>query len=211
MCRVYTLHSLYYATLRGKTRMDNQTLLIVFVGLTGAAVLLQACVLLGIFLSLRKAAKSVTDVTDDLKGTVIPLVHTSRNLMERISPQVLTISTGLAELIELIQKESSGAKASVSEIKASVTEIQASVHDIVERVSRQTARLDSMLTVGLDTVERAATTLETSVAAPVRQANGIIAAIKATIETYRTWPRSRPVSSPPVQPVYPDPDRDVIS
>ena len=191
--------------------MDTQTLLIIFVGLTGVAVLLQACVLLGIFIALRKTAKSVTDVTDDLKGTVIPLVHTSRNLVERISPQILTISNGLAELIELVHKESGGAKASVSEIKASVTEIQASVHDIVERVGRQTARLDYMLTVGLDTVERAAATLETNVAAPVRQANGIIAAIKATIETYRTWPRSRSASAPPVQPIYPDPDRDVIS
>ena len=196
--------------------MDNQTLLIVFVGLTGVAVLLQACVLLGIFLSLRKAAKSVTDVTDDLKGTVIPLIHTSRNLMERISPQVLTISNGLSELIEVVHKESGGAKVSIAEIKASVTEMKESVHDIVERVGRQTARLDSMLTVGLDTVERAATTLETNVAAPVRQANGIIAAIKATIDTYRTWPRTRPASVPPVQPVYPnstypDPDRDVIS
>lgn len=188
--------------------MDTQTLLIVFVGLTGMAVLLQACVLLGIFLSLRKAAKSVTDVTDDLKGTVIPLVHTSRNLMERISPQVLTISTGLAELIELVHKESSGAKTSVSEIRASVSEI-------VQRVSRQTARLDAMLTVGLDAVERTAGALETSVAAPVRQANGIVAAIKATIDTYRSWPRSRPASVPSAQPVYsnpvyPDPDRDII-
>ena len=177
--------------------MDTQTLLIVFVGLTGAAVLLQACVLLGIFIALRKTAKSVTEVTDDLKATIIPLVHTSRNLMERISPQVLTISSGLAELTELVHKQSGDVKVSVSEI--------------MERISRQTARLDAMLTVGLDNVERAAATLETSVAAPVRQANGIIAAIKATIETYRTWPRPRPASVSPVQPVYPDPDRDVIS
>ena len=72
-----------------------------------------------------------------------------------------------------------------------------------------------MLTVGLDAVERTAGALETSVAAPVRQANGIVAAIKATIDTYRSWPRSRPASVPSAQPVYPnpvypDPDRDII-
>jgi hypothetical protein len=82
------------------------------------------------------------------------------------------------------------------------------------RVSRQTARLDSMLTVGLDKVERTAGVLETAVAVPVRQANGIFAAVKAIVETYRsTVPPHRPVH--PVHPVYADPihdpDRDLLA
>jgi uncharacterized protein YoxC len=179
---------------------NTQTILIVFVALTGVAVLMQACVLLGIFLSLKKTAKAVENVTGDLKATVIPFVHTTRELMERISPQITTISAGLAELTELVHKESKGVSVSFSEIMA--------------RVSRQTARLDSMLTVGLDKVERTAGVLETAVAVPVRQANGIFAAVKAIVETYRsTVPPHRPVH--PVHPVYADPihdpDRDLLA
>jgi hypothetical protein len=151
---------------------NTQTILIVFVALTGVAVLLQAFVLLGIYLSLKKTAKSVSDVAEDFKATVLPLVHSTRDLMERLSPQIVTVSAGLAEVTEILHRETKGVRISASEI--------------MERVSRQTKRLDSMLTAGLDTVEHTAEVLETVVSKPVRQANGVLAAIKAIVETYRS-------------------------
>lgn len=165
---------------------NTQTILIVFVALTGVAVLLQAFVLLAIYLSLKKTAKSVSDVSEDFKTTVLPLVHSTRELMERLSPQIVTVSEGLADLTEILHKETKGVRVSLSEI--------------MERVSRQTKRLDGMLTTGLDTVEKTAEVIETAVAKPVRQANGVFAAIKAIIETYRA-------PLPPRQPTY-DPEND---
>jgi uncharacterized protein YoxC len=171
---------------------NTQTILTIFVALTGVAVLLQACVLFAIYVSLRKTAQSVQQATEDLKATVVPMVHSTRELMERITPQVVTISAGLSELTEVLHKESKGVRISVADVRSSVAEI-------VERVNRQTARLDAMVTSGLNTVEKAGSILETAVAVPVRQANGILAAVKAVIETYR--------STPPRQSVrYPDPE-----
>jgi hypothetical protein len=166
---------------------NTQTILIVFVAFTGAAVLLQACVLFAIFISLRKTAKAVLDATEDMKATVVPMVHSTRDLLERLTPQIITVTTGLSELTETFRKETAGVSFSVSEIMG--------------RVSRQTQRLDSMLTTGLNSVERAGEVLESAVAMPVRQVNGILAAFKAMIETYRS-----PV--PPRKPPYPDPDQD---
>jgi phage-related minor tail protein len=168
----------------------NNTLLIVFVALTGVAVLLQACVLLGIYIALRKTAHAVTEASSDVKATVIPMVHSTRELLERISPQIMTISSGLAELTELVHKETKGARISVSEI--------------TERVNAQVKRIDGMLTVALDTVEKTAGAIEHSVAAPVRQVNGVVAAFKAIVDTYRSSaPRS---NRNPI----PDPDRDIV-
>jgi methyl-accepting chemotaxis protein len=183
----------------------TETLLTIFVGLTGVAVLLQACVLLGIYIALKKAAnsiKAVTEVADDLKGTVVPLVHTTRELLERITPQIMTISTGLAELTDLVHRQGKGVSTSAAEI--------------MERVNRQTARLDAMLTNGLDKVEETAAAVETVVAKPVRQVNGIIAGIRAAVERYVSDTRSHPSSRRRV--VYPnadsdfglDPDADII-
>jgi uncharacterized protein YoxC len=166
---------------------NTQTILIVFVAFTGAAVLLQACVLFAIFMSLRKTAKAVLDATEDMKATVVPMVHSTQDLLERLTPQIITVTTGLAELTETFRKETAGVSFSVSEIMG--------------RVSRQTQRLDSMLTVGLNSVERASQVLESAVATPVRQANGILAAFKAVIETYRS-------TVPPRRTPYPDPDQD---
>jgi methyl-accepting chemotaxis protein len=151
---------------------NTETLLIVFVALTGLAILLQACILLAMFLSLRKTAKCLMDVTTDLKATIFPMVHSTRNLVERITPQVLTISSGLADLTETVNKHSSGFSESASEI--------------MTRIHEQIKRLDLLLTRTLNTVEKASSIVEHTVAAPVRQANGVVAAIKAVVGTYRS-------------------------
>ncbi|WP_263353963.1 hypothetical protein [Acidicapsa acidisoli] len=152
--------------------MNTETILIVFVAFTGVAVLLQACVLFAIFISLRKTAQSAAQTAEDLKATVLPMVHSTRELVERISPQIITVSADLAELTASLKKETRGVSFSAAEI--------------MQRVSRQTERLDEMLTNGLNAVDRAGAVVEATVAAPVRQVNGVLAAIKAVIETYRS-------------------------
>jgi hypothetical protein len=158
--------------------LNTETILIVFVALTGASVLLQACILFAIFLSLRKTAKSVLEVTEDLKATVVPMVHSTRELVERITPQIITVSSGMAALTETLKKESAAADFSVS--------------DLLQRISRQAQRLDAMLTASLNAVERATVAVETAVSAPVRQVNGVLAAIRAVVDTYRSEPPRRP-------------------
>jgi len=158
--------------------LNTETILIVFVALTGIAVLLQACILMAIFISLRKTAKSVLEVTEDLKATVVPMIHSTRELVERITPQMITVSVGLAALTETFKRESAGVTFSAS--------------DILQRLSKQMQRLDAMLTASLNAVERATVVVESAVSAPVRQVNGVLAAIRAVVDTYRSDTPRRP-------------------
>ncbi len=163
--------------------MNSETVLTIFVALTGLAVLMQAGILLGIFITVQKAVQLTQKTTEDLKTTVYPLIHSSRDLLEKIGPQVITITTDLAHLTEAIKRESG--------------DIHLSITEILERVDRQSARLDSMLTSSLTKVEKAGSVMERAVAVPVRQANGFVAALKAVVETYRkTTPSPRPVRTP---------------
>lgn len=155
-----------------------ETILIVFVAFTGIAVVLQAAILFAIFISLRKTAKSLLEVTEDLKATVVPMVHSTRELVERITPQIITVSVGLATLTETLKRESAGVTVSAS--------------DILQRVSKQMQRLDAMLTASLNALERATVVVETAVSAPVRQVNGVLAAIRAVVDTYRSETPRRP-------------------
>lgn len=156
--------------------MDNHTLLIIFVALTGVSVLIQAIVLIGILSAITKAAKVVTENTNDLKATILPIVHSTKELVERISPQVVVVTSGLAELTEVIRRETKDVHISASEIMG--------------RVNRQTERLDAMVTSALDVMEKTGVVLENAVATPVRQVNGVFAAVRAVIDTYRaTNPR----------------------
>jgi len=96
-----------------------------------------------------------------------------------LSPEIMVVTAGLAELTQVVRRETKDVRFSASEI--------------VGRVNRQTARLDAMLTATLDVLERTGTLLESSVAAPVRQVNGVFAAVRAVIDTYRTTqPRREP-------------------
>jgi methyl-accepting chemotaxis protein len=176
--------------------MDTNTLLIIFVALTFLAILLQAGVLLGMFLTLRKTAKVATEATSDLRATVLPLIHTSRDLIERVSPQIATITAGLAELTELAHKQTKGASVSIS--------------DVAERVSAQINRIDRMLTVTLDAVERTAGAIEHTVATPVRQVNGVVAALKAIIDTYRHTSSASTRYNGRRHDSVPDPDSDIV-
>jgi hypothetical protein len=177
--------------------LSTENLLVTFVGITGAAVLLQAIILVAIFVSLRKTARAAKEGTDDIKATVLPMIVTTRELIERVTPQIVMIATGVSELTDLLKRESRGVSLSASEI--------------MQRVNRQTERLDAMLTTGLNSMERAGAVVETAIAAPVRQANGIVAAIKAMISTYQaTEPKSDPKSAPIFDSQYTDGRRKTV-
>jgi hypothetical protein len=153
---------------------NTESILIFFVAFTGISVLLQAGILFGIYISLRKTTKSVLEMTEEVKSMVTPLVYTSRQLMERVTPEVISVTGALAEWTNTIRKETAG--------------VHISVADVVGRISKQMQRIDAMLTVVLDRIERTSSAIETTVAAPVRQVNGVLAAIRATIDTYKHFP-----------------------
>jgi hypothetical protein len=60
---------------------DNQTLLLAFVALTGLAVLLQAIILLAIFITLRKAVRSVREESEKLRSSLMPIIYETRDIL----------------------------------------------------------------------------------------------------------------------------------
>ena len=156
---------------------NNETLLIVFVAFTGFAVFMQACVLLGILISMRRAAKSALVVTEDFRATVVPLIQSTRELIERATPQFLTATSNLLELTEGIRSETA--------------ELRRNLADILDRVHRQTVRLDGMLASGLDSVQHAAEAVESAVLRPARIVNRVVRTANAMLDAYRSPSRNQ--------------------
>ena len=157
---------------------NTETLLIAFVAFTGFAVFLQACVLLGILISLTRAARSALTVTEDFRATVVPLIQSTRDLIERATPQLLAASSNMLELTEGIRTETA--------------ELRSNLADILNRVHRQTVRLDSMLASGLDSVQNTAQAVETAVLRPARIANRVVRTANAMLDAYRAPRRKSP-------------------
>ncbi|MGB6974504.1 MAG: hypothetical protein WBD67_07465 [Terracidiphilus sp.] len=159
------------------SNLNQETLLLIFVAATGAAVLLQALVLLALFLSVRKSAKAMQQQMEELRGTVTPVLSRTKEFLDKVGPQLESVATDLAELAH--------------ELRAQSAELQTSATEIMERVRRQTSRLDSMCTGVLDTADRATQVVTEVIHAPLRQISALAASVKAVVGALRA-PAPRP-------------------
>ncbi|GEM_PF-1504043 len=171
--------------------VNTETLLIVFVALTGAAVLLQSFVLLALFFSVRKAAKAIQEEMAELRGIVQPVAKETREFLARVGPQVEAVTKDVAEMVHGLRAQS--------------VELQVSTTEILERVRRQTSRMDTMFTGVLDTVDRATAVVSQAVTIPLRQISGIAAFLRAAIDTLRSGGRA-----PRAQATHSAADRDLF-
>ena len=172
------------------TNGTSETLLIIFVACTGAAVLMQAMVLLGMLIAMRKAIKMTQSQLDEFRTSVFPVVKDTHQLLTRVGPKVEAIVTDVSDL-------SHG-------LRAQGIQLQGSVTDIMERVRRQSSRVDLMLSGFLDTVDRAGAVVSEAVAVPLRQLAGVTAFLKAAFGTLRTRaPQEQ-------QPTHSPADRDLF-
>ncbi len=156
--------------------MDNETkLLVIFVGITGFALLVQAIVMLVAFLTLRKTVKSLQVDVQELRTTAMPILAKSRETLEKVAPKLESVAADVADIAHALKRQS--------------VEFQAVAGDILERVHRQTGRVDSMFTNVIDGVEHASNVVVGSVIKPVRQVTAMMAGAKAFLNVLATGRR----------------------
>jgi len=151
--------------------LNNETILLAFVALTSVALLIQAIVMLAIFLSMRKAARSVIDELEQLRSSVMPIIYNTRDLMTRLTPRVESAINDLADMSAILRDQS--------------VRVEATATEILERVRHQSGRIDAMLSGVLDAVDRAGGFVAEAVSKPVKQISALLASVKAMIETLR--------------------------
>ncbi|MGC1299772.1 MAG: hypothetical protein WA869_32505, partial [Alloacidobacterium sp.] len=83
-----------------------QTVLIIFTAVTSIAVLIQACVMLGMYLVVRKTTDEVHLLSDQLKQHLVPTLSTARNLVEDISPKVKVAASNLVQATSVVRSQS---------------------------------------------------------------------------------------------------------
>src|ERR1700761_4059534 len=154
---------------------------------------MQAFVMLGLFLSVRKGVKVIQQQLDDLRVNVLPVVHDTKKLLTTVGPKIETVAADFAEL--------------TARLRARSVHIDASATHILQTVERQTSRLDTMLTNVLDTADRAGAVVADVMSVPLRQLSGIAAFARSALSTFRT-PPPRNVSEP--QPTHSPADKDLF-
>ena len=156
--------------------MNNQTLwLIVFDAIAALALLMQAMVVLIAYVTMRKAMKNAQAEIQELRGTVVPMLTRSKELLEKVAPKVESVATDVADIAQAAKEQTA---------RISVT-----TEEILARIHRQTSRVDNMVTGVVDGVEHAGNVVADGITRPVRQVAAMLASAKAFLTVLATGRR----------------------
>jgi methyl-accepting chemotaxis protein len=163
--------------------LDPQTLQIVVAAVVAGTLLLQIILLFAIFIGVRKAASAVRKDLDQIRASVTPLLTDSHSLLVRVGPKIEATTDDLAVITHSIRQQTASVQTTVTEIN--------------ERALQQACRIDYMVTTALDKADRAGAMVNDTVTKPMRQLAGILAGLRAAVETLRA-PQA-PGPKPPVE------------
>ena len=167
-------------------------MILILAGVT-VAVLLQAGVLLGIFLTMRKAVQTAKEEADEYRAKLTPLIESGSQMIHSGNDLIASTKTLINNLKPELEASVRELSNMTHDVHAQVNRLQASVDEIALKARHQAARVDGMTTSFLNGVDRFGIFLNEAVHAPVRQVNGVVAAVKAVVDTLRT-------PTPPRQP-----------
>jgi len=139
-----------------------------FILLTGIAVLLQAGVLLAMYLAMRKSGERMEALATEIKVKVLPAVEQGQEVLNELRPKLQVIADNLEE--------------TTTTLRSQVKRVDATVNDAVDRARLQVIRADELLTRTLDRVEQTSDMVHKTVISPVRQLSGIMQGITVALE-----------------------------
>lgn len=160
-------------------------ILIIFVGLTTLALLVQAVILVAVIVAGKKAFESLRGEFEELRTSALPLLKTSQQFFDRLSPDIGPLTSDVIKTAANMKTITGDVAVLTTNLRTQAEDVQASANEALERIKLQAARVDMMVTNLLDATDRATGFLENAVSVPVRQFAGVLAAVKAIVETLR--------------------------
>jgi methyl-accepting chemotaxis protein len=187
-----------------------ETLLMIFIVITAVAVLLQACVLLGMFLTMRKALETGKEGAEEFRAKIDPVLDSTKELMQsgkelvQSGKDLMTAARGLiADIEPHLESAATELDDMTRDFHHQANRLQAAVDEVALKARLQADRVDHMATSTLNGLERFGSFVNEVVNLPVRQLSGIVAAAKAVVGVMRA-----PSSVRSHRPLHPAPVAD---
>lgn len=146
------------------------TYLPIFVGVTSVAVVMQACILLGLYLAFRKTSAKLEGLADEVKTKAIPTMDQANSLMVDLRPKIESMASNITDTSNVV--------------RAQMHRIDATMGDVLDRTRLQVIRADELLSKTMDRVEETSDMVHRTVISPVRQVSGLVQGLSAGIEYF---------------------------
>jgi hypothetical protein len=157
--------------------MDD-TLLRVFIAATTFAVVIQAGILVGLYLAVRKSTARMEALAADFKNRVLPTVETAQDMLVELRPKIESMTANVSESATLVRNQ--------------LIRLDATVTDILDRTRLQVIRADELLNRTMDRVEETSEVVHKTVVSPLRQISGLMTAISAGVDVFLGQKRRQP-------------------
>ncbi len=155
----------------------NDNLLIAFIAVTAFAVMLQALIMVALYLAVRKSAAKMEALTTEV-NSVMPTVGTVQSMLVELRPKLEVMSTNFSESSTLVRNQ--------------LGRIDATLTDALDRTRLQVIRADELLNRTMDKVEETSEVVHKTVISPLRQVNGLMSAISTGVEVFLGHKRRHP-------------------
>jgi methyl-accepting chemotaxis protein len=140
----------------------------IFVALTAVAILLQAGILLGMYIAIRKTSANVEAISQEVKTKALPALDTAREMLVELRPQITNIVANVNE--------------SATTVRNQVQRLDATVSDAVDRARLQVIRADEMVSKTMDKVEETTEMVQNTVVSPIRRLSGVFHGLSVGME-----------------------------
>lgn len=151
--------------------VDVQNAMFAFIAVAALALLMQTVGAIAVLLIARKAAKNLRDEMEHYHSTLTPILERARDVVQTVAPKVEAAAEELAVI--------------TTKLREQTADIQTAANDIIARTQQQAGRVDHMLTAIFDRLERAGSFVSDVVAKPMRQLSGVVASVRAVMDTLR--------------------------
>jgi hypothetical protein len=157
--------------------MDDN-LLRIFIAVTTFAIVVQAGIMVGLYLAVRKSTAKMDALATEVKSKALPTMETVQSMLVEMRPKIDVMTTNFSESSALVRNQ--------------LGRIDAALTDALDRTRLQVIRADELLNRTMDKVEETSEIVHKTVISPLRQVNGLMAAISTGVEVFLGQKRRHP-------------------
>ncbi len=149
-----------------------------FIIFTAVAVIIQAGILVALFVVVRKTSGRVEKLASEVNTKALPLIETTQTLLVEVKPRVIDIVANAEESARIA--------------RAQMERLDATVSDIVDRTRLQVIRADELVNRTMDRVEETTDMVHRTVVSTIRRLSGLVQGLSAGLEFFLGRKRRQP-------------------
>jgi hypothetical protein len=134
------------------------------------AVVIQAGILVALYVAVRKSTAKMEALATEVTSKTLPTIETVQNMLVELRPKIDVMTVNLSESSTLVRNQ--------------LGRIDATLTDALDRTRLQIIRADELLNRTMDKVEETSEVVHKTVISPLRQVNGLMAAISTGVDVF---------------------------